>query len=242
MERGINIIVYCLVVSGIIQIFSIFAFFGNAFSNTGGEAIPNMFDLMFGSGKTYYGYFIEWKRFDALTFLFALQILIIIVAFVGFIVSYNIKTNFDEDWKGVVVSIILTLLSTIASIISFWTLGITDINQNGRYDVKLGFGPIFYSILHIIVIIILLCGVFIGISSGSFQRSFKKPTKYKPSSIVSYYNSNKTNIATACDSSSTSKNKCNENEKIDLLLKYKKMLDDRIITQEEFDKKKTQIL
>ena len=40
----------------------------------------------------------------------------------------------------------------------------------------------------------------------------------------------------------TNKTVLSENQKIELILKYKKMLDEGILTQEEFDKKKSEIL
>ena len=84
----------CIVISGIIALLSIFAFFGNVFSY-GGLPNPNMFQLMFGGSESYQGYFIEWKQFGGLTFLFVLQILIMIVAIISFFICYNIKNKKD---------------------------------------------------------------------------------------------------------------------------------------------------
>ena len=226
----------CIVISGIIALLSIFAFFGNAFSNTGGTVIPNMFQLMFGGSGTYQGYVIQWNQYGGLTFLFVLQILIMIVAIISFFVCYNIKANNGEESHGVIVSAIMGLMSTAALIISFCTLGITDVNQNGYYTVQLGFGPIFYSILNIIIVVLLIIG-------NNIQHSYSyrsRTSSYKPSTSSTYTNS--TASSASQNNNSFTKPTLSENEKVDLILKYKKLLDDGIITQEEFDKKKRELL
>ena len=231
--------VECIVISGIIALLSIFAFFGNAFSNTGGTAIPNMFQLMFGGIGTYQGYVIQWKQYGGLTFLFVLQILIMIVAIISFFVCYNIMVNFGEKSHGIIVSVIMGLLSIVALIISFCTLGITDINQNGYYNVQLGFGPIFYSILNIIIVALLFIGIVLNYTRLSY--SYRSGTSsYRPHTSSTYTNS--TASSTSQNNNSSTKPILSENEKIDLILKYKKMLDDGIITQEEFNKKKKELL
>ena len=53
---------------------------------------------------------------------------------------------------------------------------------------------------------------------------------------TTYYNSGAPKQAEASSS------KMSEDEKIELLTKYKKLLDDGVITQEEFDNKKKEIL
>ncbi len=225
----------CIVISGIIALLSIFAFFGNAFSNTGGTAIPNMFQLMFGGSGTYQGYLIQWKQYGGLTFLFVLQILIMIVAIISFFVCYNIKSNYGEESHGLVVSVIMGLMSIVALIVSFCTLAITDINQNGYYNVQLGFGPIFYSILNIIIVALLIAGIVLNHIQPSYS-SYRSRTSYRPSASSTYTSS------TYRNNNPSTKPKLSENEKVDLILKYKKMLDDGVITKEEFDKKKKELL
>lgn len=229
----------CIVISGIIALLSIFAFFGNAFSNTGGTAIPNMFQLMFGGSGTYQGYVIQWKQYGGLTFLFVLQILIMIVAIISFFICYNIKANFGEESHGVVISIIMGLMSIVALIVSFCTLGITNVNQNGYYNVQLGFGPILYSILNIIIVLLLIIGIVLNHTQPSYTYR-SRTSSYRPSASSTYASS--TASSASQNNNSSTKPTLSENEKADLILKYKKMLDDGIITQEEFDKKKKELL
>ncbi len=222
--------VICITIASIILTLSIFAFFGNAFSNTGGNLIPNMFHLMFGGTTTYEGHMIIWKQYGALTFLFVVEILIIVLAIIAFNICYNIKNNYGDEKYGTYISVGLICLAIAASITSLCTLKITNINQNGSYDVKLGFGPIFYSILQMLSIVLLVVGIILNYNEQqSFRRFASRPssTTYSSQSTVS---------------SSSSKPSFNENEKADLILKYKKMLDEGVITQEEFDKKKKQLL
>ena len=220
----------CIVISGIIALLSIFAFFGNAFSNTGGTVIPNMFQLMFGGSGTYQGYVIQWKQYGGLTFLFVLQILIMIVAIISFFICYNIKSNYGEESHGLVVSVIMGLMSIVALIVSFCTLVITDVNQNGYYNVQLGLGPIFYSILNIIIVVLLIIGIVLNHTQPSYN--YRSRTSSRPSTSSTYTSS------TSQNNNPSTKPTLSENEKADLILKYKKMLDDGIITQEEFDQKK----
>ena len=88
--------VTCFMVATIISALSIFAFYGNAFANTGGTAIPNMFQLMFGGSGNYSGYIIVWKQYGGLTFLFALEIIIISMAFITW---YVCATAYEDIWK-----------------------------------------------------------------------------------------------------------------------------------------------
>ncbi|MCR4661289.1 MAG: SHOCT domain-containing protein [Clostridia bacterium] len=224
----------CIVFSAIIALFSIFAFFGNAFSNVGDAAIPNMFHLMFGLSSTYKGSTIHWERYDVLTFLFVLQILIIIAAIVSFFVCYNIKANYGEELYGVLISVIMSLLSFVALIVSFCTILITDINKGGYHNYQLGFGPILYSVLHIVIVIVLVIGIFLNHIQPSYTARSKLRVSRPPASTA-YPGSLK-------GPSNSAKPTLSEDEKIELILKYKKMMDDGVITQDEFAKKKKELL
>jgi len=218
----------CFVAATIISAFSIFAFFGNAAANTGGTAIPNMFQLMFGGIGTYSGYTIAWKQYGGLTFLFVLEIIIIIMA----VVTWCVCGIAYEDGPKVGCGIFSGICSLVALIISFCTLSITNIDPYG-YGVTLGFGPIFYSILNIISVLLIACGVIYHFVS---ERRYTYTSRYTPRSTYgsSSYSSS--------SSQETQKPKLSENEKADLLLKYKGLLDAGVITQEEFDSKKKEIL
>ena len=162
----------CIILAGIISLLSIFAFFGDAFSNTGGTIIPNMFHLMFGSTVRYGDYYVTWKQYGGLTFLFGLQIAIMVAAVVGFIVSYKIKTDYVTKGFSVAFALIVGTMSLAASIVSFCTLAITDINYGG-YTVRLGFGPVFYSILHLACVLLWVGGIWHELSQPKYN-----PTRY----------------------------------------------------------------
>ncbi len=231
----------CLVVASIIALASIFAFFGDAFSNTGGTGGPNMFNLMFGSAGNFQGQAVLWKQYGALTFLFVLQILIMVMAIIGFIVCYNIEEKCGNEMNGVTVSVLMAIMSLVALIISFCTLSITNVNQNGQYNLQLGSGPVSYSVMHIIVFVLLVTGVLLYNSKHSSGQRIRTNRSYKPSPSTHYTNTTSSSLNTPKNDPQP-KPVLSESEKIDLILKYKKMLDEGIITQEEFDKKKKELL
>ncbi len=237
----------CIVIAGIISLLSIFVFFGDAFSNTGGSVVPNMFHLMFGGNQTVNGYIIVWKRYDALTFLFVVQIIIMIMAIVAFCICYKIATDpYAEATAGKVISVIMAILSVVALITSFCTLQITNINTSSYSDVKLGFGPVFYSILHIITGIILIIGIGLQFKEENAYLYSRSHTTHRTTSTYNRPTSSYTSTSSSQSSKpaqpSQQKPVLSENEKVDLILKYKKMLDEGVITQEEFDKKKKELL
>ena len=212
-----------IVVAGIISILSIFVFFGDAFANTGGTVIPNMFHLMFGSEQTYNSYVIEWKQYSGLTFIFGIEIVMIVLSIIAFYVAYQIKNNNIQEDKGIYLSSIQFILAITGAILSFSTLGLT--NMSNIYDAKsvtLGFGPVFYGVLCIIVAILHLSVILICIKSGP-NYQVRRTSAYR--SVTA-----------------PAKPSLSENEKADLLLKYKKMMDEGVITKEEFENKKKNIL
>lgn len=224
----------CFMIATIISALSIFAFFGNAYANTGGTAIPNMFQLMFGSSGNYSGYIIVWKQYGGLTFLFALEIIIIIMASITW---YVCGAAYEDIWK-IGCAIFSGICSLVALIISFCTLNITNVDPYG-YGVTLGLGPILYSVLNIISVILITGSVIYYFVNESKYIIYRN--KYIPKSTCS---SSSTSSATSSISTTQAnqKEKLTENEKAELLLKYKGLLDSGVITQEEFDSKKKEIL
>ncbi len=235
--------VICIVIAGIISFLSIFAFFGNAYSNTGGQVIPNMFHLMFGTGQNYQGHTIYWKQFGGLTFLFVLQLLIMFVTMIAFFICYRINYDNGEERGGVIVSIILSIMSLLALILSFCLVEITKVNEGNIYStVKLGFGPIFYSVLHIIVIVLLIIGMVknkIDEDNAARYRMYKYKIQQEQKAAAA---SSTPSPSTVSKPAPAAKPSLSETEKVDLIMKYKQMLDENIITQEEFDKKKKELL
>ena len=225
--------VACIVIAGIISILSIFTFFGDAFSNTGGSVIPNMFHLMLGGKSTYQGYVFEWKQIGGLTFVFGIEIVMILLSFRAFYIAYKIKNDDIDEEKAIHLSSIQFMFAITATILSFSTLALSNISSSSSgSNVKLGFGPVFYGILCMIVAILHLIVILLSINSGPNYRvsrisSYRSSSGYTPSST---------------STSSTSKPVLSENEKADLLIKYKKLLDDGTITEEEFKQKKNKLL
>ncbi len=217
----------CFLIAGLFAIFSVFAFFGHAFSNTGTTINPSMFKLMFGIEGTYNGYVIYWKQFAGLTALFVLEILIIVLVLTGFIFLYLCK---NKRKILVVIFSMLVLLCTTTSIMSFCTLSITNVNQDGFYEITLGVGPWIYSCMQLVSIALFVVGL-------ALLNNAKK-TMYLPSDRKL----NNRVIENSNSSQDVNKSELTENEKADLIIKYKKMFDDGILTKEEFETKKTELL
>ena len=215
----------CMIIAALIAIFSIFAFFGPAFSNTGGVIVPNMFHLMFGATQSVLGYEVRWKMYTGLLILFIIQVFIILIAtYVLYIASRIYKKTLKASY-GVGSLSLLGFFSLPAIIISFLTLKI--VGDDAASSVRLGAGPIIYSVLHIVVVVLGVIGISLknyhpmngdAVEEDAYDDHLDNPQPEPQQSFMS------------------------ENERADLILKYKKMLDDDVITQEEFEKKKKELL
>ncbi len=232
LPKGDKKMIVCFVSAGIVTIFSVFSFFGDAYSNTGGTVIPNVFDLMFGTTKTYDNFFLQWKQYGGLTFLFVWQILASFLSIAGFLACDRIRKRKNNGLLGVAVCSALAVMAFVSMILSFCTLSITDIKQSETYDVRLGMGPIMYSLLQISVIILSLFGIVFHL----VQSSNGKPL------ILRAFSNDENDCSLRAATKVSSASGLSESEKADLITKYKKMLDEGIITQEEFDNKKTKLL
>lgn len=189
---------------------------------------------MFGSKAKYGDYTVLWNRYSALTVLFVIQIAICIFACIEFVVEFKIKKDDLDDDTTIYYFIPLALLSFAASIISFCTTDITNITISS--DVKLGFGPIFYGILQLLVLFILSIKIFCFLKDKGISQSYKAQQKRNV-----YFASN-TQTAKTAQETSESSTKISEQQKIEYLSKYKKMFDEGVITEEEFNKKKSELL
>ncbi len=213
--------IYCIVISGIIALLSIFAFFGRAVIASGDTIIPTMFNLMFGGTENINKYYvIQWTRYDLLTFLFVLQIIIMIVAILSFIICYNLDTDYKAHTHILIISVIEILLCLTASIISLLTLEITGVNVGNNLDIRLGPGPIAYTTMNMISVVLLIVGNILNLVNPTYR----------------YYN------IEAYKSQLKQNHGLSESAKVDLIIKYKNMLDDGIITKEEFEQKKKDLL
>lgn len=219
----------CIVIAGIISICSIFAFFGTVVPANNGRIVPKMFDLMFGdfSSNGGYGTYGTWYRIQGLTFLFVIQILIIIGVLVNLYLCYRVKEKRDFTML-IGLTVVIIVASVVACIMSFCTIRMGNINKDGSYDFTLGPGPIAYSVMQIIAVLF----YFIGLCLYNNQNSQEQTTP-DLQRLVKEEEPKPNNPP---------KRELTENEKADLLIKYKKLLDEGAITQEEFDKKKNEIL
>ena len=208
-----------LIFSGILSILSIFMFFGSA------PSYVNMFKA-------------------GINFLLIWQILIMIVALIAIFVAVKIHLEDFKESTGVAIAVISLIMSFVALICAFCYIPLCGMGGPGAH---LGVGPILYAVTHIIISIILLIGLYNFSSKRPVQKngsSFNKGTNngqpYNP--VTGKPLSNKPQAKVTSTKPATEKDNLTENEKADLILKYKKMLDDGIINQEEFDKKKKDLL
>lgn len=248
--------VACIVIASLLSFFSIFAFFGRTFGNDLNIG-PNMFDLMFGNDG--------WKRFDGMTVLFFVQILVMLVAIDGFFVAYKVYSQEKDEKSGKTVAALSIIFSLIATIMSFCTLPITETVDTGA---RLGLGPILYSVLHILSIFIFITGILYSHSKNrlaikessqdivekayfssqmddeDYSKKYLESLKANRDYLEAKSNNNasvKTN-STKRINDKVLEEKLTENEKAELIFKYKSMLDQGILTQEEFEAKKKQLL
>ena len=161
---------FVIILVGLIWIFSIFCFFGNAIKFSFFDVSPDMFSLMFGF-KINDSY--SWKQFGVLTFLFWLEIIIMIFGI------YLVYEGFKDDDinKALKVAGFPTLLSFIAMIISFCTGIITETD----YTSDLGSGAISYGVLQIVSIVIYLGAVFsaMGNNGQYYNANYMHNSIYK---------------------------------------------------------------
>jgi hypothetical protein len=88
-----------------------------------------------------------------------------------------------------------------------------------------------YSLLQICVVVLSLIGIVLH---------FVQSPNGKPR-ILRAFSNDENDHSPAAEKKANSVSALSESEKADLILKYKKMLDEGIITQEEFDKKKSEL-
>lgn len=220
----------CFVFATIISFLSIFLFFGTGLDMPKLKYSLNMFELMFGADKDMkisgYNIHVKTNPEGGMTFLFVLQIIIMILAVVVWILT---KKDYIDDKYVAIFSGISGGASLIALILSFCTKPICDANSS---EVKLGFGPILYSILHIISVALIIIGLIKYYKEQSLSRAYRlkviRERQNHPYSNSMY--------------SKQPKNSLSENEKAELLIKYKSLLDSGVISKEEFVAKKKEIL
>jgi len=130
--------VICILIASALSLLSIFAFFGEIAKIGGILSSNNMFALMFGTNGS--------PRNDGYTFLFILQVIIMLVAVFGLFVAYKIKQG-EDGKRGAIIAGASAVLSVVAAIMAFCSLMILEVNVSG---VSLSTGPIIYGVAHIL--------------------------------------------------------------------------------------------
>lgn len=221
-----------VIVGAIVAFCSLFCFFGPAlgYIHSSSNVLPSMFDLCFGNTKSYSSVLVmKWNVIGGYVALFVFQLLIMI----GFICLIFMLLAKEKPNKKIVLCSLtcLTVMSLIVLIMSFLTRAMLG-SLIDASSVCLGVGPIVYSVMHIVVVAILLVAIF------NVYKEIKNPSEENQTVAYSYSNSNNSNT----NSSNQAKESLSESAKIDLLNRYKKLLDEGTITQEEFEAKKKDLL
>ena len=233
----------------VLAIAALFAMFGSVIDEF--ESTPykmTMFDLTFGKnigGELYY------KTNTGMVFIFLFEIICIIVAMISIIKTIKNLISSSEEMNGIGYYGTFCLFSLIALIMSFCSISLLeeDLDLPIHLDsvLSLGAGPIAFSVLHIFSILFIVGGILLNVYKPS-QRAYnaRRANNYRSISgnaiqgTTSVQRNNAQQVTNGAQT--TSKEKCSEEEKIVLLEKYHKLLENNIITQEEFDTKKKEIL
>lgn len=227
-----------MILGNLLALFAIFSMFGEAIS--GFEL--TMFDFAFG---------VKINEQDIIPqsmgvySIFLVEIICVIISLYFFLrlifnfIKYPHYAAVSYFNNHTVEPMVLSLFSLLATILSFCSLVLIKVDNNGItnlvHDLKLGVGPIAISVMNILSI---LCCV--GSLIGIFYDK-------KISMIVNRLQ--KKNIAVEKETEATNEPLAQTNtaliteeEKIALLEKYHKLMVEKIITEEEFNNKKNQIL
>lgn len=215
--------VVCIIVVALMAIVNTFTFFVDALANTGGTIVPSLLDFMFGL-EIVPG--LWWKQYIGLTILFIIQMVIVVGALIGFFVAYKLKKGAIGMGPIKAYALIMILLLGASAVLAFLTIQLSGGEAFSSAGVTLGLGPITYGCLNVSITLVLLFGVLFSRKAPVKHYAGPRPTTRPDRS--SFYKSNNP--------------LSDEDAKADLILKYKQMLDDGIITQEDYEKKKKDIL
>lgn len=222
---------------------NIFCFFAPALSYTP-EYFPNpygnqvdvtkytMFNYIFGLKERKNGNIYEYiEKTPGMSFLFALHIFIIILAILGFVLLIAYKRNRISNKFISIFSIVGIALTALSALAAYSTPIILKVNS---YYYTWGFGPIVYCILQIFVII-LFAAVLHGYHTDKIYAEARKAAnnQKKP-------NSRPHRASREIRNEQIEHSK--KDDKVDLILKYKRMYDNGEISEEEYNKKKDELL
>lgn len=215
--------VVCIIVVALMAIVNTFTFFVDALANTGGTIVPSLLDFMFGL-EIVPG--LWWKQYIGLTILFIIQMVIVVGALIGFFVAYKLKKGAIGMGPIKAYALIMILLLGASAVLAFLTIQLSGGEAFSSAGVTLGLGPITYGSLNVSITLVLLFGVLFSRKAPVKHYAGPRPTT-RPDRSEFYKLNNPLS---------------DEDAKADLILKYKQMLDDGIITQEDYEKKKKDIL
>lgn len=231
----------------VLAIVALFAMFGSVI-----DEFPykmTMFDLTFGTnigGELYY------KTNTGMVFIFLFEIICIIVALISIIKTIGNLISYSDEMNGIGYYVTSCLFSLIALIMSFCSISLLeeDLDLPIHLDsvLSLGAGPIAFSVLHIFSILFIVGGILLNVYKSSRRAYYARRANYYRSvsgnaiqgTTTSVQRNNAQQVTNGAQT--TSEEKRSEEEKIVLLEKYHKLLENNIITQEEFDAKKKEIL
>ena len=219
---------------------NIFCFFAPALSFTpeynGRSQIDicqfSMFNYIFGAkGVINDRFYYDIKGVGGMTFLFILQLFVIFLAIIGLglLLAYK-RYKITEVFFGVV-PVVGIILCALSALVAYSTPMILKVDT---YQFTWGFGPIAYCILQIFVII-LFAAVLHGYHTDKIYAEASKAAnkQKKPNSRP-----HRTSREIRNEQMANTK----KDDKVDLILKYKRMYDNGEISEEEYNKKKDELL
>lgn len=222
---------------------NIFCFFAPALSYTP-EYFPNqygsqvdvtkytMFNYIFGLKERKNGYIYEYiKTTPGMSLLFAFHIFIIILAILGLVLLIAYKRNRISNKFISILSVVGIAFTALSALLAYSTPMILKVNS---YDYTWGFGPIVYCILQIFVIILFAGVLYRYHTDKVYAEATKAANKQnKPGSRP-----HRTSREIRNEQIEHSK----QDDKVDLILEYKRMYDNGEISEEEYNKKKDELL
>lgn len=210
----------CILISSLISLLSIFAFFGDGAFMFGQPIGHNMFDLAFG---------INVVREEVFTYLLIIQASVMVFAVTALISGIRVNAKSGNNSRAIYILGMSGFVCLVAGVLSFLSVSIVLEFDPGPYGP--GLGPIIFGSLSILAAILKFVALFL--IRGAHTRA-RVPEPYEPIDPTKQPPSN--NFEESVNSASL------EFKKAELILKYKKMADEGIITPEEFEKKKNELL
>ena len=211
------VLLYFVIISQILGIISTFCFFGDAFFFTEGFN-PKLLDVMVGTN----GY----PRYTSLTILFIFQMLFIVLAIFNIFLAIRMKKDKFKMKIGFYIYIGTIVFMLVPFMLGITILGTTKIKATYP-DAHMGVGTILY------LMAMFASMVTLGVAVFDYFYIAKLKRKRNAIPISSLQGANKRII---------SKQGIDQTKKIELLQKYKQMYDLELISKEEYEQKKKELL